>query len=310
MNADTTDNRTIKTIGFIGLGNMGRPMATNLVRAGYAVIAHDLIDERARAFAADHDAVATQDLGWLGARADAVITMLPSGREVRHALLKAQDGALAAKLRPGSIVIDMSSADPVGTRALGAELAARGIALVDAPVSGGVTRARDATLTIMIGGSAEAIDTVRPVLKCVGKNLFEVGRLGCGHAMKALNNVLAGTSLAAAVEALMVGERFGLDPSVMTDVLNLSTGRSFATESLLKQHVISRAYGTGFALGLLAKDVDIAVQLAEEIGAETPILRLVGQIWREACDVVGSEKDHTRAAAYWQERRLRGSQRT
>ena len=302
----TSSVHKIATIGFIGLGTMGRPMATHLVRAGYVVIAHDIVEERARSFADDHGAVATQDLGWLAAKADAIITMLPSGREVRHALMEAQDGALAARLRAGSIVIDMSSADPMGTRALGTELARRGIALVDAPVSGGVTRARDGTLTIMIGGAPEAIDAVRPVLKCMGNNLFEVGDLGCGHAMKALNNMLAGTSLAAAVEALLVGQRFGLDPTVMTDVLNVSTGRSFATENLLKQHVISRAYGTGFALGLLAKDIEIAERLAEQIGVDTPILRLVRDIWREARDAVGPDRDHTCAAEHWERRRLRG----
>ena len=197
--------------------------------------------------------------------------MLPSGREVRHALLEAEDGALTRNLRAGSTVIDMSSADPVGTRRLGAELAAHKIELVDAPVSGGVPRAKDGTLAIMIGGSAGAVQAVKPVLSKMGGKLFEVGGLGCGHAMKALNNFLAGTSFAAASEAVRVGRTFGLDPAVMIDVINVSTGRSFPTDLVMKQHVLSGTFATGFALGLLAKDVGIAADLASQVGADAPI---------------------------------------
>jgi len=134
----------IARIGFIGMGNMGVPMAANLVRAGYAVTAHDIATERAEHFAKEHNARAAGSLAALGQSSDVVITMLPSGREVRHALLEAENGALARNLRVGAAVIDMSSADPVGTRRLGAELAATRIELVDAPVSGGVPRAKDA----------------------------------------------------------------------------------------------------------------------------------------------------------------------
>jgi 3-hydroxyisobutyrate dehydrogenase len=226
--------------------------------------------------------------------------MLPTGREVRHALLEAENGALAANLRKGSIVIDMSSADPVGTRRLGAELAGRGIALVDAPVSGGVVRAEDASLTIMIGGEPQAIAAVKPILAAMGQKLFEVGNLGCGHAMKALNNFLAGTSFAAATEAVNVGREFGLDPSVMMDVISVSTGRSFATEMMIKQHVLSGVFGTGFSLGLLAKDVKIAADLADQIGVDAPVSRLVCDMWSEARDALGANQDHTKAATHWE----------
>ncbi len=167
--------------------------------------------------------------------------------------MEAQDGALAEGLRPGAIVVDMSSADPVGTRALGAELARRDIALVDAPVSGGVPRA-DGTLAIMIGGDAATVAAVKPVLAAMGRNLFEVGTLGCGHAMKALNNYLAGAAKAAACEAIAIGRRFGLDPAVMTDVINASTGRSFVSEQpdqaaraerRLRHRLRARAAGEG-----------------------------------------------------------------
>lgn len=294
-----------KRVGFIGLGNMGTPMAANLVRAGHDVVAYDLAEERTRSFSQAQAARATQSLAELGAHAEIAITMLPSGREVREALLDAQGGALAANLRPGAIVIDMSSADPVGTRTLGGDLAKRDIALVDAPVSGGVPRATDGTLAIMVGGDAAAVAAVKPVLACMGKNLFEVGSLGCGHAMKALNNFLAATSSAAGAEAIAIGSRFGLDPAVMTDVINASTGRSFVSENLIKQHVLSGAFATGFALGLLAKDVKIAADLAEQIGVDAPVGRLISELWSEARDTLGGAQDHSRALAHWQSRAAR-----
>jgi 3-hydroxyisobutyrate dehydrogenase len=292
----------IARIGFIGMGNMGAPMAANLVRGGYQVAVHDIALERARNFATTHNAHAAETLAALGRDCDLIITMLPSGHEVRQVLLEADGGALVRNLRAGGIVIDMSSSDPVGTRALGEELAARKIELVDAPVSGGVPRAKDGTLAIMIGGSASAVQTVKPVLSKMGAKLFEVGGLGCGHAMKALNNFLAGTSFAAASEALRVGRTFGLDPAVMIDVINVSTGRSFPTDLVIKQHVLSGTFATGFALGLLAKDVKIAADLASQIGAEAPIGRMICDLWAEARDAIGPEQDHSRAAEHWDRR--------
>jgi 3-hydroxyisobutyrate dehydrogenase len=292
----------IARIGFIGMGNMGAPMAANLVRGGYQVAVHDIALERARNFATTHNAHAAETLAALGRDCDLIITMLPSGHEVRQVLLEADGGALVRNLRAGGIVIDMSSSDPVGTRALGEELAARKIELVDAPVSGGVPRAKDGTLAIMIGGSASAVQTVKPVLSKMGAKLFEVGGLGCGHAMKALNNFLAGTSFAAASEALRVGRTFGLDPAVMVDVINVSTGRSFPTDLVIKQHVLSGTFATGFALGLLAKDVKIAADLASQIGAEAPIGRMICDLWAEARDAIGPEQDHSRAAEHWDRR--------
>jgi 3-hydroxyisobutyrate dehydrogenase len=292
----------IKRIGFIGMGNMGVPMAANLVRAGYEVTAYDIAADRAQSFAKTHGAQATKNLASLGANADLIVTMLPTGREVRHALLEAEGGALAAGLRPGSFVVDMSSADPVGTRRLGEDLASRQILLVDAPVSGGVPRAKDGTLAIMIGGQSDAVAAVRSVLACMGEKLFEVGALGCGHAMKALNNFLAGTSFAAACEALRVGRQFGLDPAIMIDVINVSTGRSFATDVVMKQHVLSGSFATGFTLGLLAKDVGIAADLAEQVASEAPIGRLIRNLLDDARDNLGPERDHSLAASYWASR--------
>lgn len=289
----------IKSIGFIGIGNMGSRMAAHLVRAGYAVTVFDVAGDKARQFASEHQVRATDRLAEVAKGADAVVTMLPSGREVRDAVLERQSGSLAANLRPGSVVIDMSSAAPVGTRELGAALASRGIGLVDAPVSGGIVGAEKGTLAIMIGGDPEAIAKVRPVLEKMGNRLFEVGGLGCGHAMKCLNNFLAATSFAAANEAVRVGRTFGLDPTVMVDVINVSTGRSFATDVVIKEHVLNEKFATGFALGLLTKDVGIAADLAEQITAHAPIGALIREMYLDANEGLGSGTDHSRAAQHW-----------
>ena len=192
------------------------------------------------------------------------------------------------------------SADPVGTRALHADLAKRGLALVDAPVSGGVPRATDGSLAIMIGGDSAATTRSKPVLAKMGARLFDVGGPGNGHAMKALNNFVAGTAFIAVSEALLVGQKFGLDLATMVDVMNVSTGKSFNTENVAKQHVVSRQFASGFALGLLAKDVGIAADLAKAIDVESPLTRLSSALLAEARDKVGSEKDHTMAYTWWE----------
>src|SRR4051812_15467298 len=170
----------IKTVGFIGIGNMGRPMAANLHKGGYQVVAYDAEPKRAEQFAHETGAKFAATLPELGKQVDAIVTMLPTGKEVRACLLQTESGALAANLRQGALIIDMSSADPVGTRALHADLARRGLALVDAPVSGGVPRATDGSLAIMIGGDAAAVAAARPALEKMGTRLFEVGGPGNG----------------------------------------------------------------------------------------------------------------------------------
>jgi 3-hydroxyisobutyrate dehydrogenase len=197
-------------------------------------------------------------------------------------------------------VLDMSSSDPVGTKSLAADLAAGGLRLVDAPVSGGITRAESGTLSLMVGGTDEdAFAQVRDVLETVGERIFRTGPLGSGHAMKALNNFLGASAYTTAAEALAIGHEFGLDPRVMLDVVNASTGRSFNTEVVLKDDVVTGRYGTGFALGLLAKDVAIAARLAEAVGVSAPACDLVSRRWAEAAAGLGFAADHSEAHRQW-----------
>jgi 3-hydroxyisobutyrate dehydrogenase len=286
-------------IGFVGLGNMGVPMAAHLAKGGHALVVFDIDMARAEQFAQANGAKAASDLNVVGA-ADIVITMLPTGKDVRQAIVEAQGGALLKALRPGSVVIDMSSSEPVGTQQLGAELASRKAVLIDAPVSGGVVRAKSGTLAIMIGcDDAKTLAAVRPVLSLMGDRLFETGGLGTGHAMKALNNFVAASSFAATAEAMMIGAAFGLDRGKMVDIMNVSTGRNFHTDVVMKEHVVGGKFATGFAVGLLAKDVKIAEELGEAVKIEAPLTKLVSRRWAEARDKVGATRDNTEAYLAW-----------
>lgn len=286
-------------VGFVGIGNMGWPMAANLVGAGFVVTVYDSDPARSVAFADTVGGAAAGSIAELGAACDIVVTMLPTGKIVRAVLLEAE-GGLAAALPSGALVIDMSSSDPIGTRELGSVLKERGIALVDAPVSGAVPRAKAGTLAIMIGSDDPAmVARAEPVLRAMGENLFETGPLGSGHAMKALNNYCAAAGFAAAAEALIIGQKFGLDPARMIEIMNVSTGRNFSTESTIKSQVLTGDFASGFALALLAKDVGIAADLAQDIDLDLPLVQTTSRIWNEARDAIGGDRDHTAAITAW-----------
>jgi 3-hydroxyisobutyrate dehydrogenase len=226
-----------------------------------------------------------------------VITMLPDGRVVQDAVLG--DG-IAGALGGGAVVVDMSSSSPRDTRELGAELGRRSIALVDAPVSGGVPRAKDGTLAIMAGADDEAaLARALPILEVLGRMVFRTGPLASGHAMKALNNFCAAAGYAALAEALVLGREFGLAPSTMVEIVNNSTGRSFLSDVVFPDEVLTGRYATGFALGLLAKDVTIAAEIAEGSSAAAPVCELVQRRWAEAADALGFAADHSMAHREW-----------
>lgn len=281
-------------IAFIGLGAMGMPMATRLVQAGFAVTGFDLSKEvraafeAAGGFSADDMALAMTDK-------DVVITMLPNGIIVRQALLETGG---AAAMRPGGIIVDMSSSAPAGTVSLGETLAGMGLTLVDAPVSGGVKKAREGTLAIMIGGAPEAVETVRPILSCFGSAQFLAGPTGAGHAVKSLNNYVSAAGLSAMCEALAVGKRFGVAPAALIDILNASSGRNNSTENKAKQFVLSGSYDAGFAMALMAKDIGIAADLASGLGIELPGLTLMRDMWASASKTLGPGADHTEIDRY------------
>ena len=268
-------------VGYVGIGNMGGPMAANLARAGNEVVIGDLNQSAVDAFTTEHEtARPANGLAAVGQEAEAVFTCLPNGKIVAEAVLG--EGGIAEGMAEGSVLVDMSSSAPMGTIDLGKTLLERGIRMVDAPVSGGVPRAVEGTIAIMVGGAKEDIEKVRPALETMGGQIFETGGLGSAHAMKSINNVLSATNLLVGIEALVVGKKFGLDPQNMVDILNFSSGKNSATESKLKEYVLSREFNSGFSMDLMIKDVATALDLAHEMGVPWQIGSTIHEMYQAA----------------------------
>lgn len=278
----------MRTIAFIGLGVMGKLMAARLT-SGYKVQSFDLNGKG--------NCKSALDAAW---GADVLITMLPDGAAVREAVLDA-----LPSLRPGATVVDMSSSDPAATRALGRALSAKEVHLIDAPVSGARFKAKDGTLAIMVGGEKRVVRRVLPVLKRLGTQIFHVGPLGAGHAVKALNNYLGAAGTLAGFEALLIAQKFGLDPKPMLEAINASTGRNSTTARKISQDILTGAYASGFKLALMAKDVGIAAELARGLGIKTPFLKETLKHWKAAQKKLPRDADHTEIYKY-QRRLIRG----
>jgi 3-hydroxyisobutyrate dehydrogenase len=282
------------SIGFIGTGNMGWPMAACLVRGGYDLSVHDNRREVMDNFVQQIGGYAPDSLVQLAGRSDVIISILPTSAIVEQ-VLTAEDGVLSA-LRPGTVVIDMTSGIPSVTQKLAERVAAAGGVLIDAPVSGGVSRAKTGQLAIMVGGDAATIEQVMPVLSAMGASVLKTGAVGSGQAMKALNNMVSTGGFLIGIEALLIGQRFGLDPAVMTDVLNAATGMNNSTQKKFRQFVLSRKFDAGFTMGLLAKDLSIAMQVGRETGTAAPLSALVNEMIVSAQARFGADADHTEMA--------------
>lgn len=290
-------------VAFIGVGNMGRPMAANIAKGGHELAIMDLDAARASAVAKEISARCCAELNEL-TQAEVIVTMLPDGQAVQSVLLG--EGGIAESAGRGTVCVDMSSSQPLITRQIGGALQMKGISFIDAPVSGGVERATKGTLSIMIGSDDPAvIPKVRPVLACMGSTIFEVGKLGAGHAVKALNNVVAAGNYAVVAEAMAVAEDCGIDPETFMDVINVSTGQSFISTVVMKKFFLTKTYDSGFKVGLLAKDAGIAADLSANLGCVTPFLRLTNERWRQACEILGAGEDHSKAALTWETRGAR-----
>ena len=284
-------------VAFIGVGNMGKPMAANIVKGGHELTVLDSEPGLAAQVAADIGATVCARISELP-QVDVIVTMLPDGKVVQSVAL-GKDGIASVATR-GTVILDMSSSQPLITRETGAALLPKGIALIDAPVSGGVERAVKGTLTIMIGSDdPEALARAKPVLSCVGSTFFEVGKLGSGHAAKALNNILGAGNYALMAEALIVAERYGIEPETLVDIVNVSTGQSFISTVVMKKFVVPQTYDTGFKVGLLAKDAGIAAELSANLGCDTPLMRLTDQRWALARDTLGANEDNSKAILAW-----------
>lgn len=285
-------------VGFVGLGMMGLPMVEHLAASGgIEVRVHDQSAARLDLLRA-HPAwgQGLQAVGALSelAGCDVVITMLPNSAITDAVVLgDPQSPGLCSVLSAPTVVIDMGSSHPVRTRELAQRLQQNGVTLLDAPVSGSVAKARSGTLSIMVGGPESAFERVRSLLQTMGNQLIRTGEVGSAHAMKALNNYVYAAGLLATSEALLVARRMGLDLDAFADVLNASSGRNVATETKLRQFLISREFNGGFALGLQAKDLATARALQQATGVNAPQMNLCAELWKEAVDELEAGVDNT-----------------
>ncbi|HEU4618120.1 MAG TPA: NAD(P)-dependent oxidoreductase [Gammaproteobacteria bacterium] len=275
-----------KRIGFIGLGVMGTPMAGHLANAGHALVVFDIDGAKAQRLAAAHASIAVAKAPRdVAAACGVVFTMLPSGEYVRDVALG--PNGLIEGFEGGELLVDTSSSEPALTRETAAALGAKRVAMVDAPVSGAEWGAKSAQLVFMVGGEADSVSRARPLLDLMGKQVFHLGLVGSGHAMKSINNLITAMTLLATSEGLALGTKLGLDPDVMTDVLNVATGMSWITQTHIKQRITSRTFDDPFKLELMVKDIRIALELAESESIDLPLSALGQKLWRSADEAAG-----------------------
>jgi 3-hydroxyisobutyrate dehydrogenase len=281
----------LKRIAFAGIGNMGWPMAANLLKAGFDVTVCDVVPGRAASFATETGAKAAATPAEAAAGADCVVIIVPTSKQVGEAV-----EAMLPSLKPGMLVIDMTSGQPGRTREIAAMLEGHGVPMIDCPVSGGVPRAKSGQLAIMVGGPDAEIDRAEPVLKAMGTSVYRCGDIGAGQAMKALNNLVSAGGYLIGIEALLIGQRFGLDPTTMVDVLNASSGMNNSTQKKFKEYVLSRRFDAGFGLDLMVKDLSIALEVGRETTTPAPFSALCREMWLAAATTLGPGVDHTAVA--------------
>ncbi len=269
-------------IGFIGLGNMGLPMAINLVKAGHEVSGFDLVQSQIDALvAAGGKAVANASAACNGA--DVVVTMLPASKHVETLYLG--ESGLLANANPKTLLIDCSTISPQVAQAVASAAKAKGFAMVDAPVSGGTAGAQAGTLTFMVGGEESVVECIRPILEKMGKNIFHAGSNGAGQTVKVCNNMLLGIQMLGTCEALRLGIANGLDPKVLSDIMSKSSGRNWTLElynpcpGVMENVPASREYVGGFGVDLMLKDMGLATENAQNLNASVPLASLARQLY-------------------------------
>jgi 3-hydroxyisobutyrate dehydrogenase len=280
-------------VAFLGLGDIGKLMATHLTRPPFTLTVWNRTGSKAAAFASEHQVRTARTPREAVADADVVVTCLPSSAEV-EAVLHGEDGMLSA-LKSGAVLLDCTSGDPPTSRSIAAELARRGVGFIDAPVSGGTTAAKSGTLTVMWGGDEATFEKARPVIEAFGKKIVHAGAVGTGDALKAVNNALLAVHILSAGEGLAVLVKAGVDPKVALDVINSSSGRSNSSENLIPQRVLTRAFPRTFRLALLDKDIGIAAVMASDLEVSTPVISLTAERFHQAREKLGEEADHVEA---------------
>jgi 3-hydroxyisobutyrate dehydrogenase-like beta-hydroxyacid dehydrogenase len=286
---EDADAMTKQSIGFIGVGRMGQPMASRLIAAGHPVIAYD-IQGQALSAIANTGAATASSAQEVASRAEIVMTSLPVPAVVEEVVLG--QGGIAAGSRVKTFV-DLSTTGPRVAKSIAAKLAERGITAIDAPVSGGVAGAVKGTLAVMTSGPKEVCEALRPTLENIGKFFYIGAEPGMGQMMKLLNNLLSAAATAATSEAVVLGVKAGLDPRVMIDVINAGSGRSTASEDKFPRAILPRSFDFGFAMALMTKDVKLCIDEAEAQGVPMWIGQAVKQVWQYGLAQGGPEQDFT-----------------
>lgn len=286
-------------VGIIGLGNMGSRITQRLLEGGVSVGVYDInqaaVDEMVAL-----GAVAERSPAQLGSNYPYVITLLPNALIVKEIVLGAE--GLVHGMGPKSLLIEMTTSDPSSTKELNETLKSKGLRMIDAPVSGGVAKARNGTLSVMAGGEEKDFKEVESLLCKIGENVIHVGAIGAGHTIKALNNMVSATTLAVTGEAIALGVKLGLDPDKMLAVINTSTGRSVSSELKFPSQIVNRKFDSGFTLDLMVKDLTIANLIAETENVSLDVATTNLQLWKQASDQLGKGADHTMIVKHIEEK--------
>lgn len=284
-----------KNLVFIGLGQMGYPLASQLAKAGHTLFVSDVSEERVSSFLHEHSGAAP--LGSADWNSISVLfTSLPNSDIVESVLLG--DDGVVTMLPAGRLIADLSSSDPIRSQALGERLESKGLRYVDAPVSGGVKGALAGTLSVMVGGDDAGFSEVQPLVESFADKIFHVGPVGTGHAAKALNNLVSAASMGVTIEALLTGEKFGINPHTLNSIFNASSGKTNASENKVEQFILSETYASGFGLQLMAKDVHIAVALAHKVGQAAVISEACDELWADKAANADRSIDHTQISQF------------
>ena len=279
-------------IGYIGLGNMGGPLASRLQRQ-HALAVYDPSDAAVQRLV-DQGATGCSSASELAAQCEVVLLCLPTSDHVRSVIF-GEDG-IAAAAKPGTLIVDQTTGDPAATRAMAAELAERGLELIDAPVSGGPMGAEQGTIAIIVGSTPTQFETVGPILRVISPNVFHAGEVGAGHVTKLANNMLSAAHRMISFEALALAAKNGVDPGRALDILLASSGRNFFLETFARSHILTGKLASGFTLRLMYKDVRLACQLGADSGVPMLVGNLVKEFFQVCMNELGPEEEANASA--------------
>lgn len=283
---------TLKTVGVIGLGKMGRGMAASLKRAGFHVIGNDANGELAQTVAKEEGIQVISQVNALLASCDAIVLSLPTSAIVRS-LVEGPSG-IAATAKPGTLIIDTTTAEPNTTKELAKTLADKGLRFIDAPVSGGARGAASGELTMFLGGSASDIQYATPILAALGTKRFHIGGVGAGCVAKLANNMLTGINLLAASEVFRVAKAAGVDTANLIESINAGSGRSGVTMYNYPSRILNNAFDSGFTMQLMRKDIRLAVAMMQDQGLDLPIISNAGRTWADSAALLADTEDFNR----------------